>query len=79
MNSRIFVGLSKEEIEEARRILPPFLSDPALELVRNAIRRMELKLKFDDFETPSWSHKQAYCNGYNAALEEVLKVIEQKG
>ena len=28
-----------------------------------------------DYENPSWSHKQAHLNGYNAALKEILKLI----
>jgi hypothetical protein len=40
----------------------------------NALTGNELLLK--DFEDPSWSHKQAYRNGFKAALIDQLRLIE---
>lgn len=29
----------------------------------------------EDYDTPSWSHKQAHLNGENAMLEKVIKLV----
>lgn len=28
-----------------------------------------------DYDTPSWSHKQAHLNGENAAIRKVLEIV----
>lgn len=37
------------------------------------------KVVVDDYDSPSWSHKQADLNGYNRALREILELLDFNG
>ena len=34
------------------------------------------EVSFDDYDSPSWSHKQAHSNGYKEALRKVKDLIK---
>jgi len=37
------------------------------------------KVSIDQYDSPSWSHKQAHQNGYNEALRDVLDILKTNG
>lgn len=49
--------------------------DKAREIVYNSIKEAE-KVRISDYDSPSWSHKQADQNGYVRALREVMLLLE---
>lgn len=30
-----------------------------------------------DYESPSWSHKQAHLNGYNQCVREIIEILKE--
>jgi hypothetical protein len=49
--------------------------DKAREIVYNIVKEAE-KVRINDYDSPSWSHKQADQNGYVRALREVMLLLE---
>lgn len=49
--------------------------DKLLEIVYNMDKERE-EVSFNDYDSPSWSHKQAHTNGYREALRRVIEVID---
>lgn len=49
--------------------------DKAREIVYNIVKEAE-KVRISDYDSPSWSHKQADQNGYVRALHEVMLLLE---
>jgi hypothetical protein len=49
--------------------------DKAVQIVYNSIKEAE-KVRISDYDSPSWSHKQADQNGYVRALREVMLLLE---
>ena len=49
--------------------------DKAREIVYNIVKEAE-KVRISDYDSPSWSHKQADQNGYVRALREVMLLLE---
>jgi len=43
--------------------------------VYNIVKEAE-KVRINDYDSPSWSHKQADQNGYVRALREVMLLLE---
>lgn len=78
MNSRILSGVPKGEVEKVREYVQRLLADPALEYVVRAIRLQKKTIPTADYDSPSWAYKQAHFNGYNQAIEDVLKLITIK-
>lgn len=78
MNSRLVFGIPKEEFEKVKDQLNTLLHDPCMDYVRRALRLMNKKMSSPDYDTPSWAYKQAHQNGYNQAIEDVLKLIATK-
>lgn len=39
------------------------------------LESMKKTSKQEDYDSPSWSHKQADQNGYNRAIEEIIKIV----
>jgi hypothetical protein len=59
-----FVRGSKEVLDRAIQILKQSL---------DSTERVELGTKW--FDTPNWSHKQAYINGYKAGLTASMELL----
>lgn len=78
MNSRLLFGVPKSEAEKAKNFIERLLADPALGYVVRAIRLQKKTIPTADYDSPSWAYKQAHFNGYNQALEDVLKLITTK-
>lgn len=49
-----------------------------LSIYREAIEAKRTRLEIvneDEYDSPSWSHKQAHRNGFNKAIEEITKLF----
>lgn len=49
-----------------------------LSIFRAAIEAKGIRLlsvSEDEYDSPSWSHKQAHRNGYNKAIEDIIKLF----
>lgn len=79
MHTALLHGVPKSEVESVKGFLKKLVADPAMEYVRRSIRLQYRNSRYSDFDSPSWAYKQAYQNGYNSALDDVLKLIEDKG
>ena len=51
------------------------LLDKLRQIVYNMVISRE-KVSTDQYDSPSWSHKQAHENGYNHALRDILELIK---
>lgn len=71
-----FKGLNPEEREEMRLLLVnnEKLLDKLKEILYNIQVKKETSV-LDDYDTPSWSHKQAHQNGEAAAIRKILDII----
>ena len=38
-------------------------------------RKLKESINIDDYDNPSWSHKQAHRNGYNQAIREIMVIL----
>lgn len=79
MNSKWLGSLKGEEREnlklsilQSKKVL-----DKLQEMCYNMYRDRE-KIEFQDYESPSWSHRQAHTNGYLEALRDVMKLTDIK-
>lgn len=67
---------SEEEKEELRQYL--YNSTRLFDLLREMIQRrydQEWGAKVVDYDSPSWSHKQAHKNGRINAFEDIYKLL----
>ena len=75
-----FRGLSPEEKEQLKRGLDSsLLSDRLREILKEW--RRELPVTKTDYDSPSWSHKQAHKNGQEdilTRLENLLTIPDQR-
>jgi hypothetical protein len=76
MLQKILQGVPREEAKEAERVTKNVLADVGMEYIRRAVKLLKKKPSAADYESPSWAYKQAHQNGYNQALEDVIKLIE---
>lgn len=78
-NLEWFKGLNKQEEEDLRNILASnsFLLDKLTEIVYNMVTSSE-EVNLTDYDSPSWSHRQAHVNGHNHALRKVLALTKGK-
>jgi cellobiose-specific phosphotransferase system component IIA len=60
----------KQNIRSSKNIL-----DRAHEIVYNIVKNEELN-SLHDYDSPSWSHKQAHLNGRREAFQEILKLLD---
>ena len=71
-----FKGLNDEEIEERKRIL---LSEhKTLDILRELVYNMGIssgKVVEKDYDSPSWSHKQAHLNGKTEILQRLSRLL----
>lgn len=67
---------SEEDKEELRQYL--YNSTRLFDLLRDMLQRrydQEWGAKVIDYDSPSWSHKQAHKNGRINAFEEIYKLL----
>lgn len=68
-------GLSPEEANKKKLSLisSRTIFDDLIALLK---AKLESKTKeVYDYDTPSWSHKQAHTNGYNQAISDVINLL----
>lgn len=71
-----FSNLPKAEQDDFKKSLLSSKKtlDRLLEICYNSIKDGESS-KLTDYDSPSWSHKQAHLNGYAAAYREIIQLI----
>jgi hypothetical protein len=69
-------NLSPSEAEEFKKSLfgSKKVLDKLLEICYNKSKVVESP-KLTDYDSPSWSHKQAHMNGRLEALQEIIQLI----
>lgn len=79
-DTRWFAGLTSKEVEEMKTIL---LSDKkVLDILSKILYNMstkEEKVTSVDYDSPSWSHKQAHKNGYREAILSIARMVNLDG
>lgn len=69
-------GLSGQEREEMKQLV--LNSEKVLDKLDKMLYNMQVKKSetvLTDYDTPSWSHKQAHLNGELAALKRVRDLV----
>lgn len=70
-----FRGLSAEDKDSLKRAL---ISSILAERLRSILQdwKRELPVNTTDYDSPSWSHKQAHKNGQEEILTRLLSILE---
>lgn len=53
-----------------------YLLDKLSEICYNMLKESDSVVKPDDYDCPSWSHKQAHKNGHTEAVQKILKILD---
>lgn len=79
MNSRFTAGLSVEDRARLEKMLSEgnFLLDRLRKVCYDTSLRIE-QVGVVDYDSPSWSHKQAHLNGKLEAYREIISLLEPK-
>lgn len=79
MHHQWYSSLPKAEQEEFKKLVlgSQKILDKAAEIVYN-MSITESKVSTTDYDSPSWSHKQADRNGYLRALNELYALLKLK-
>lgn len=75
-DSTWFKGMSDKEIEEFKLFLVS--NQKMLDILKEIVYNMRIstgKVLEKDYDSPSWSHKQAHLNGKNEALDRVYRLL----
>ena len=67
---------AKEKLDASLRSSKHIL-DAAIEIINEQKAAIERPTK-EDYDCPSWSHRQAHCNGEIAALNKVIDLLTIK-
>lgn len=70
-----FRGLSPEDKESLKRALHSSILAERLRTIIQDWKR-ELPVSPNDYDSPSWSHKQAHKNGQEDILTRLLSILE---
>lgn len=71
-----FKGLPKEDKEVLiNQLKHSILKNQLLEIIEGFEREIVVTKK--DYDSPSWSHKQAHQNGLQEALSKIKKLFDQ--
>lgn len=72
-----FQDLPKSEQEDFKKIVlgSKKVLDKLSKIVYNRYNDGEL-VKTNDYDSPSWSHKQAHLNGKREAYQEILDLLD---
>lgn len=70
-------GLKGQEREDFKQFVlnSKIVLDKLNKIVYNMYKGQEL-VTSADYDSPSWSHKQAHTNGYREALTKVLDLLD---
>ena len=76
VNQAWLTGLNGTEKDKMRQevLNSQNLLDKLVEILYN-MQEKKMDTVLGDYDTPSWSHKQAHINGQNAALRKVIEII----
>lgn len=76
MQTKWFSHLPKSEQEEFKKYIlsSQKVLDRLKEICYNTIND-GVKTSFEDYDSPSWSHKQADLNGYLRAHRELIELL----
>ena len=79
MHNRWFSNLPKDKQQERKQLVEAnkFILDILSEIVYN-MGITEERVVVSDYDSPSWSHKQADRNGYLRALRDIESLINLK-
>lgn len=74
-DTRWFKDMTPEEVDsfKAQLVNQKNILDKLCKIVYNIVRS-DGDVRISDYETPSWSHKQAHRNGRKDAFESVLSL-----
>lgn len=77
MQARWFSHLPSSQQEDFKKLVlgSHKVLDKLLDLCYTTIQNAELT-KLDDYESPSWSHRQADRNGYLRAYREMADLVD---
>lgn len=78
MQAKWLAGVKTPEEQEKRRLAVESAAsalDILAKMCYNSISDIE-KVSITDYDSPSWSHKQADQNGYARAMREIIKLCE---
>ena len=72
-------GLSGEETTRMQELVlgTKILLDRLVQILYNMQEKRETSV-LDDYDTPSWSHKQAHLNGEAAMIRKLVDIVEVK-
>lgn len=71
-----FRGLTKQEIEERKKFL--LSEQKTLDILREIVYNMRISqetISETDYDSPSWSHKQAHLNGESSAFRRIERLL----
>ena len=77
INSAWTAGKSAEDKEKITKLV--LSSENLLDILKEILYNMQEKRELtvlSDYDTPSWSHKQAHLNGEAAGIRKVIDLIE---
>ena len=79
VNEAWLTGLNPKEREEMKNFIVANekVLDKLKEILYNIVVKKE-EVKLDDYNNPSWSHKQAHLNGEQALARKMLEVLTIK-
>ena len=72
-------GLNASEAQQMKELVSSnkFLLDRLVQMLYNMQEKKEASV-LADYDTPSWSHKQAHLNGEAAMLRKLVEIVEVK-
>lgn len=76
--SQELLRLLPQEVDKASFYQSVTGARHVLDVYRAAIEAKRTRLETvneDEYECPSWSHKQAHRNGYHKAIEDMLRLF----
>lgn len=79
LKTQWFQDLPKSEQENFKQLV--LSSEKVLDKLRKIVYNMSIdeeKVKTIDYDSPSWSHKQAHHNGKSEAYREIMELLEIK-
>lgn len=76
VNEQLLAGLRDEEREKMKqKVLDSTILLDRLKKILYNMEEGRNRSVLGDYDTPSWSHKQAHLNGESAALRKVIELI----
>lgn len=74
-----FKGLSADEAEKMKKIVSSnkIMLDKLSEICYNRLQALN-SITEEDYDSPSWAHKQAHINGYKHALKDLQELLKIK-